>query len=173
MSPLRRLARPLLAAGFVVNGVDSLRNPQPHVALAENAGLTDADRLVRINGATQVAGGLLLTTNRLPRLAALVLASSLVPTAAVRDAFWSESDPAARQHKKQGLLADLGLLGGLLVATADTGGRESVPHAAVRLSRRARRRAAKRAARLERAAQRIETAIAEQVRRAGDALPTG
>lgn len=173
MSPLRRLARPLLAAGFVVNGVDALRNPQPHVALARSAGLTDADRLVRVNGATQVAGGVLLATNRFPRLAALVLVGSLLPTAAVRDAFWSESDDAARQRKKEGLLADLGLLGGLLVATADTGGRESVPHAAARLSRRARRRAAARVARLEKAAQHLETAIAEQTRRAGDALPLG
>jgi putative oxidoreductase len=162
VSPTRRLARPLLAATFVAEGVDALRNPAPHVALAQGAGLTDADRLVRINAATKVGGGILLAANRLPRLAALALAASLVPTAAVRDAFWSESDPTAKQAKREGLLKDLGLLGGLLVATADTGGRESVPHAAARLSRRARRKAAKRAARLQ-----------EQAQEASSRLPVG
>lgn len=173
MSPVRRLARPLLAAGFVVGGAEALRNPGPHVALAESAGLSDAERLVRLNSATQLAGGVLLAANRLPRLTALVLAGTLLPTAAVRDAFWSETDPQAKARKKQGLLSDLGILGGLLVATADTGGRESVPHAAARLSRRARRKAAKRAAALESAAQRLSERAQEQAGRAADLLPVG
>ncbi|MFN2521777.1 MAG: hypothetical protein ABR614_00470 [Mycobacteriales bacterium] len=35
------------------------------------------------------------------------------------------------------------MLGGLLLAAADTGGRESIPHAAGRVTRRAKKRAAK------------------------------
>jgi putative oxidoreductase len=143
VSPIRRLARPLLATTFIADGVDALRNPAPHVAMAEGAGLNEAETLVKINAATKVGGGALLVLNRLPRLSALALAASLVPTTMVRNAFWSETDPDAKAKKQQGLLTDLGLLGGLLVATADTGGRESVPHAAARISRRTRRRAAK------------------------------
>lgn len=171
MSPVRRLARPLLAATFVAEGVDALRNPQPHVALAEGAGLSDADRLVRVSAGVKVGAGVLLAANRMPRLTSLALAASLVPTAAVRDAFWSEPDPTAKQGKRDALLKDLGLLGGLLVAAADTGGRESVPHAAGRLSKRARRKAAKRAAALEQAAQRISAKAQQQAARAGDLLP--
>ena len=164
MSPTRRLARPLLAATFVAEGVDSLRNPAPHVAMAEEAGLTGAERLVQVNGATRVGAGLLLATNRLPRLSALALAASVVPTTAVRNAFWAETDESARAEKRQGLVRDLSLLGGLLVAAADTGGRESVPHAAARLSRRARRKAAKRAARAHKSA-------SHAVHAAADVLP--
>ncbi len=149
---IRRLARPLLAATFIAEGADALRNPAPHVALAEGAGLDQAGRLVQVNAATKVGGGALLAMNRLPRLSALALAASLLPTAAVRNAFWSESDPAARSRKQQGFITDLGLLGGLLLATADQGGRESVPHAAARVTRRTKRKAAKKAARAQKAA---------------------
>lgn len=173
MSPTRRLARPLLAATFLNDGVDALRNPAPHVALAEQAGLSDAARLVRLNSAVKVGGGALLALNRMPRLSALALAATHLPTAAVRNAFWSETDPQAKAAKKAGFVTDLGLLGGLLVATADTGGRESVPHAAARVSRRARRRAAKRVEKLEKAAQAVEQAIERSAKKAGDALPIG
>ena len=153
MSPIRRLARPLLAATFVADGVEALRNPAPHVSQAEAAGLTDAGKLVQISAATKVGGGALLAMNRLPRLSSLALAASLVPTTMVRNSFWSEDDPQAKAQKKQGFVTDLGLLGGLLVATADTGGRESVPHAAARISRRAKRKAAKSTARASKRAE--------------------
>ncbi|HWH29754.1 MAG TPA: DoxX family membrane protein [Mycobacteriales bacterium] len=170
---IRRLARPLLAATFIAEGVDALRNPTPHVQQARAAGLDDAERLVQVNAATKVGGGALLALDKLPRLSALALAASLVPTTLVRNAFWSEDDPQARAQKKSGLVTDLGLLGGLLVATADTGGRESVPHAAARLSRRARRKAAKRAAAAHKKAARAQHKAGEVVHAAAEALPLG
>jgi uncharacterized membrane protein YphA (DoxX/SURF4 family) len=89
-----------------------------------------------------VVGGLALATGRLPRLSALVLAGSLVPTTVVGHPFWAESEPTVRTGQRVHFAKNLGLLGGLLLAVADTGGRESLPHAATRLSRRSRRRAA-------------------------------
>jgi putative oxidoreductase len=35
MSPIRRIARPLLAAVFISGGIDVLRNPEPRVNKAE------------------------------------------------------------------------------------------------------------------------------------------
>jgi putative oxidoreductase len=163
---IRRLARPLLAATFIAEGVDALRNPGPHVQLAEGAGLSEAEKLVKVNAATKVGGGALLALNKLPRLSALALAASLVPTSAVRNAFWSESDPDVKARKQQGFITDLGLLGGLLVATADTGGRESVPHAAARVTRRTKKKAAKRAAKAHQSAD-------KRAKQAGKALPIG
>lgn len=170
---IRRLARPMLAATFVAEGVDALRNPAPHVQQAQGAGLSDAERLVQINAATKVGGGALLALNKLPRLSSLALAASLVPTTVVRNAFWSESDPERKAQKRAGLVTDLGLLGGLLIATADTGGRESVPHAAARLSRRARRKAAKQAAAAHKKAAKAQKKAGSVVHAAADALPIG
>ncbi len=156
MSPLRTLARPLLASIFVVGGAAALKEPGGRVETVRAAGLDQPERLVRVNAATQVVAGLALATGRLPRIAAAVLAGSLVPTTVVGHGFWSVP-PERRQSEQIQFLKNVGLLGGLLLAVADTGGRESVPHAVSRAARRAARRA-------ERSTQRAAT-------RAAAALP--
>ena len=139
---MRRLARPLLAGMFIAGGADALRNPGPRVELVRNAGLSSPEQLVRANAAADLVAGLMLATNRLPRLSALVLAGSLVPTTYVGHPFWTEKDKSVRKQQQVHFLKNLGLLGGLLIAVADTGGRESLPHAAGRVSRTARKRLA-------------------------------
>ena len=143
MSPTRTLARPLLASMFIAGGLDALRNPGPRQDLVAKAGLQDPEKLVRVNAATQVVGGLALATGRLPRLSALALAGSLVPTTYVGHPFWSEDDKAAMRTQRTQFFKNLSMLGGLILAAADTGGRESIPHAAGRISRRAAKKARK------------------------------
>lgn len=153
---MRRLARPLLASTFVTSGVDVLRNPGPRVELVRAAGLSNPEQLVRANAATHVIGGFMLATNRLPRLSALVLAGSLVPTTWFGHPFWTEKDKERKKQQQAHFMKNLGLLGGLLLAAADTGGRESIPHAAGRVSRSA----AKKVARAEhRAAEKVHSAL--------------
>ncbi len=142
MSPIRRLARPLLAGIFVAGGVDALRQPGPRIELARAAGLSSPEDLVRANALVDVTAGLALAANRVPRLSALVLACSLVPTTYVGHPFWAEKDKVVRKQQQVHFLKNLGVLGGLLLAVVDTGGRESLPHAAGRVSRRARKKAA-------------------------------
>ena len=149
MSPTRALARPLLAAMYVVDGASALRSPGGRVDAVRAAGLSEPEKLVRANAATQLVGGLALATGRLPRLSALALAATMVPTTYVGHPFWSESDPAAKQGQQLQFLKNLSMLGGLMIAAADTGGRESLPHAAGRVSRRAKRKASKAAAKAQ------------------------
>ena len=143
MSPIRTVARPLMAATFVRGGVEVLRNPGEQRAALAQAGFSNADQLVRLNGATMVGGGLALATGRLPRLSALALAASLVPATYAGHAFWAETDKQLKKDQQAHFFKNLSLLGGLLIAVADTGGRESLPHAAGRLTRRAQKKAAK------------------------------
>ena len=152
MSPIRTLARPMLAAMFVTGGVDALRNPGARPDLVAKAGLDNADQLVRINAATMVVGGLGLASGKLPRLSALALAGTMVPTTVVGHPFWSESDKAARKSQQVQFFKNVSMLGGLLLAAADTGGRESIPHAAGRITRSTTRKAAKAAAKAKKAA---------------------
>jgi Flp pilus assembly protein TadD len=72
---------------------------------------------------------------------ALALAGTLVPTTYVGHPFWAAPDAAAKQQQQVHFFKNLGLLGGLLLAAADTGGRESLPHAASRVSRRTAKQA--------------------------------
>ena len=149
MGIVRRAARPLLAATFVANGVETLLEPGPRIEQVREAGLdrlpVDAATLTRTSAAVQVGAGAMLATNRLPRLSALALAASLVPTTYAGAPFWSETDKQARGQKRHDLLTNLGLLGGLLIAAADTGGRESLPHKVSRTTRKAAKKAAKKA----------------------------
>src|ERR1700722_8498845 len=92
MTVLRALARPMLASVFIVQGYNTLREPERVASKAEPvvrllaervpAVPVKTDQAVRLNGAIQLAAGSLLALGRLPRLSALVLAATLVPTTA-------------------------------------------------------------------------------------------
>ena len=169
MTVLRRVARPLLAGIFISGGVDALRNPASKTtpaaediasSLADNipalAG-KDPETLVRINGGVQLAAGTLLALGRFPRLSALALAVSIVPTTAAGHRFWEAQEPMQRAQQRIHFLKNTSILGGLLLAAADTEGKPGIgwrtrhtaehAEAAIERSRRAARRAAKTARR--------------------------
>ncbi len=135
MSLLRVLGRPMLASIFIAGGLDTLRHPDRVAGLAEPVVRPVTDRLralpdrtedsVRLNGAVQVAAGLLLATGRMSRPAALAIAATLVPTTLAAHRFWEEDAGDKSQHRIH-FLKNLGLLGGLLIAADDTGSRPSV-----------------------------------------------
>ncbi|MDX2357233.1 DoxX family membrane protein [Dietzia sp. PP-33] len=144
---IRRLARPMLATVFVIDGVETLRNPQAHVAKAAplvdkaaplvekgeqavNEHVTtsvppvtkDTETLVKALAGVKVGAGVLFALGKAPRLSALALTASHLPTTVTRNDFWAESDPAAKSRKTTGLATDVALLGALLLASVDTAG---------------------------------------------------
>lgn len=144
---LRGLARPLLGATFIAAGVEALRESdrrrQQAQALSGSLGLGDPATVTKAVAGTQIGAGLMLATGRMPRLSALALALTVVPDAVTGHAFWSEQDKQQKQVQRGLFVRDLGLLGGLLVSVADTGGRESVPHRAMRTASSATKKAKK------------------------------
>lgn len=139
MSLVRRVARPLLSAMFLVGGLDALRHPATKVGkagplvdrLAGPLGLpNDPELLVRANGAAMLGGGALLALGRLPRVASTVLAATLVPTTFAGHPYWEETDPAKRANQRVHFLKNLGLLGGVLLAAVDTEGRPGLAYRA-------------------------------------------
>ncbi|MEV6430703.1 DoxX family protein [Nocardia sp. NPDC051463] len=138
---LRRLARPLLAASFVADGVDTLMHPEPRAKAAtalvqrgeerlpDNLAAklpSDTATVVRVNAIAQVSGGVLLALGKMPRLASLVLAATVIPAAVTEQDFWAEQDPDRKAAKRNAFLKDMGLLGGLMIAAADTAGKPSL-----------------------------------------------
>jgi len=156
---------------FVTGGLDSFRRPETKVPAADPIAPRIAEKLpylpedtaslVRINGAAQVAAGLLLATGRFPRLSSAVLAGSLVPTTLAGHRFWEEQDETRRAQQRIHFFKNLSMLGGLMLAAVDTEGRPGLAwraqhaahHAAVGTGRTTRtaRREAKLAARTARA----------------------
>jgi uncharacterized membrane protein YphA (DoxX/SURF4 family) len=137
---IRRIARPLLSAVFIGQGVETLRNPKVTLDAAQTAVTTlqtlpdpvgtnipsNPETVARINAAVQVGGGLLLATGRLPRIASAALAFTVIPGSLGGHLFWNEPDPERRVQKRRDLLTDLSLLGGLIIASADTAGKPSL-----------------------------------------------
>lgn len=137
MSLARRAARAALAASFVTGGLDQIRNPQPKAGPASPIAKPIADRvpqlpndpesLVKIDGAIKVVGGLGLVFGPFARPAALLLAGSMVPTTLAAHRFWETTDPDQKVSDKVEFFKNVSLVGGLLIAALDTGGRPSIP----------------------------------------------
>lgn len=149
---VRRIARPLLAAPFVYGGVSTLRKPQDRVPgarpvvekIADTADKQlpvelprDVEQWVKIDAAVKVAAGSLFALNRFPRLTALVLSASIVPTTLAGHRFWEHDDPTEQFGQISNFLKNTGLLGGLLLAAVDTEGKPSVGYRTKRAARRA------------------------------------
>lgn len=148
MTVVRRIARPMMAAIFVTNGLDSLRHPAkpaqvaaPAIkALAGHLKLPDDPELiVRANGATMLVAGTMLGVGKFPRIAALALAATIVPATYTAHAFWAIEDPAERAQQKTHFLKNIGLLGGVLLASVDTAGQPGLAYRARRVGFEARR----------------------------------
>ena len=154
MTAIRLIARPMLASMFVMGGINSLKNPdamaeraepvteklEPMVDQATSPAPVHLDQrqLVILNGVIHVVGGAMLATGKLPRLAALALAATLVPTTIGGHRFWEESDPTARQNQQIHFFKNVSMMGGLLLASLDTEGRPSLAWRAKRGARHAR-----------------------------------
>ncbi|MBO0775758.1 MAG: DoxX family membrane protein [Actinobacteria bacterium] len=128
LAPLRPAARFLTGSTYALLGFDALRAPGGRV---EQAGPVlaamrtvvplpaDDELVVRGNAAVMVAGGTLLALGIAPRLSALALAVSLVPTTLAGHAYWTVEDPAARKVQRIQFHKNMAMIGGLLFAALD------------------------------------------------------
>jgi putative oxidoreductase len=127
---IRTLGRLLLAWVFVYSGQDVLRDPEPR---AKTAGpFIDTIRgivpylpedkilLVRANAGMMLAAGTLLALGKYPRLAAIALVASLVPTTLAGHRFWTIQEPTPRAQQVIHVNKNLAMIGGLLVFALQT-----------------------------------------------------
>ena len=152
MSVVRAAARPMMASIFVIQGYDTLLHPEKVAPRAESlvqslsekipAVPEQTEQAVRINGAVQLVAGSLLALGRLPRLSALALAATLIPTTVAGHPFWATDDKQERAQQRIHFLKNAAMLGGLLIAAADTGGDPSLAWRGRHVVRSARRDAA-------------------------------
>ncbi|HET6499955.1 MAG TPA: DoxX family protein [Amycolatopsis sp.] len=151
---LRRLARPLLSSIFVYGGINALRQAEGHAELAKpfldstigqrrlpEQVPTDPVTLVRADAVVKIVAGSALAFGKLPRLSALALAGSLLPTTLAGHAFWAAKDAGERQDRLIHFLKNAALAGGLLIAAADTAGKPSLGRRAHRAAKKASKKA--------------------------------
>jgi putative oxidoreductase len=128
LGPLRPAARILTGSTYVLLGFDALKAPGARVDLAAPvlAGVRkavplpeDDELVVRANAGVQVVAGAMLALGWAPRLSALALAGSLIPTTLAGHAYWNVEDPAARKRQQIQFHKNMALIGGLLFAALD------------------------------------------------------
>jgi putative oxidoreductase len=120
MALLDRIARLAIAAPFVWLGAEAALAPGARVGMAVDLGIPEsvAPQLVRLNGATMVAGGLGIALGVGPGLAGAALTASMIPTTLAGHSFWKEDDPMARKLNRIHFLKNVGLLGAALAIAA-------------------------------------------------------
>lgn len=138
MDLLRSFARPMLAASFIVDGVDAIARPKRHVQkfervapLLEKTGLppvisADVTNLTRATGAVSVVAGLGLATGAAPRTSAAVLAALNVPLTLINNPVWAARGKDERSEALSGLMRGGALGAGLLLAAVDREGDPSL-----------------------------------------------
>ncbi|XRQ04402.1 DoxX family membrane protein [Actinomadura welshii] len=129
MRPFTTLARPFVAAPYIMTGLDAIRDPRERAERVGPAVKPVADRiewlpkdpetLVRMEGALSLGTGALLLTGRFRRLTTLLLAAQLVPALATEHRFWSEDDPERRANERSHLLKNAGMFGALLMVATE------------------------------------------------------
>jgi putative oxidoreductase len=139
----------MLASIFAIQGFDTLLRPERVAPLAEPVVGPIAERVpavpakavqaVRINGAVQLVAGSLLAVGRWPRLSALAIAATLVPTTLAGHRFWEADDAQERAQQRIHFLKNISMLGGLLITAADTAGSPSLAWRGRHAARTARR----------------------------------
>ena len=133
MSPIRLTPRPILAAAYILNGVDRLRKPEPPAAsvgpLLNQARKqvdvpVDAVTLARATGVAQVAAGSMLAIGRFPRLSASILVGTyLLDTVGERLSADKTTSKEEKKARNERTLLRTSMLGGALLAAVDTAGR--------------------------------------------------
>jgi len=128
LAPLRPAARILTGSTYALLGFDALRAPGARVdqaapvlaAIRKGVPLPEDDELVvRANAAAMVVAGTMLAMGRAPRLSALVLAGSLIPTTLAGHSYWKVEDPDARKIQRIQFHKNMAMIGGLLFAALD------------------------------------------------------
>lgn len=135
---IRKIARPMLASAFVIDGVQTVLNPASHKESADSvlkqvrAAVPrqyrafipkDPETAAQIVGGVKACAASLFALGKAPRTAAGLLTATSLASLAGRNAFWDTDDEDEKTRRKAGALTDLALTGGVLLATVDTDGK--------------------------------------------------
>lgn len=135
---IRKLARPMLASVYIADGVNTVKNASAHANDAERVVNTiksvlpsqyaqyipsDPETVAKINGGLKIGAGSTFALGKAPRLSAGLLAVSTVGSLLGRNAFWEAKNADEKARRRNGAMTNVALLGGVLIASADTEGK--------------------------------------------------
>lgn len=175
MSLVRRIARPLLAAPFIFQGVRTVMRPEREIdtypqafemvdsTLSQSSlpDAVDARRVLQATGAVAAGAGLLYATDHFPRAAAATLLVTSTVGWAGRKKVWELSGEELKDEV-QAILTNAGLLGGVMLAVVDTDGKPSTAYRLHAFVERAQKNAEAKQRELEKKAQSAKKTVAKK-----------
>lgn len=151
---IRKIARPMLASVFVIDGVETVMNPAGRKDGAESALAQvraalprqyraflpkDPETAAQLVGGIKAGAGSLFALGKAPRTSATLLAATTLPSLLGRNAFWDTDDEDEKARRRTGALTDMALAGGVLLASVDTAGKPDMKWRAQNAARVARK----------------------------------
>lgn len=124
-----------MAALFVQGGLNAWKNSAQLAGKASKVTepleeMTTADvraeQLVKANAGVQIAAGGLFALGVAPRVMSIVLGATLIPTTLAGHRFWEMDDGPERSAQQIHFVKNAAVMGGLIFAALDTGGRPSI-----------------------------------------------
>ncbi len=110
--------RILLAAIFLISGLNKLSDFSGTATFMAGAGLPASEFLLVLTILIEVAGGLLIVLGLYTRQLSLILFLFMIPVTAVFHNPWGAGDPAQLQQQMIHFLNNLAIMGGLLHLSA-------------------------------------------------------
>ncbi|MCJ8504471.1 DoxX family membrane protein [Kocuria flava] len=177
MSIVRRIARPLLATGYVANGVESFRNSSsaaqhlaPVVTAAGKAfpqagpALGNPAMVAQGLAAAQVGAAVLFALGRLPRLSAGVLVTTTALNAYADYRAAEAGTPEQKAARRSTAFKNSSLVGAVMLAAVDTEGSPSLLWRAEHLAEDVRKNARKLGKDTQKQVARAEKAVQHAVK---------
>lgn len=156
MSIVRRLARPLLATGYIAGGVEAFRDSSAAAekldpVLKQVEQMLPQVRPVTANraqvaqgiAAAQVLAASALALSKLPRLSASVLLGTTAINGFVQYQSADTSTKEGTSQRRSNVFKNLSLIGAVMIASVDTAGNPSLAWRASHLADDVRKNAAK------------------------------
>lgn len=119
MSLFKTLGHAALASMFIFGGANAFVEPGGRVQKVEAAGIPQPRQATMLNGAVMTVAGTTLAFGIFPKLSALALIGSLIPTTYIGHAFWAEENEQARSMHLTQFYKNAAMLGGLLLVLAE------------------------------------------------------
>ena len=117
---LKWLARLCMSGVFILGGYEAFTEPAPRSKRLPNVGMPESELAVKVNAATMVVSGIALGLGIFPRLAALILLGSMLPTTLAGHPFWKKEQEGTMKQRRIQFTKNLGLIGGLLLVLASS-----------------------------------------------------
>ena len=116
---IKTLGHLLLSAVFISGGSAAFLEPGERSQKVAAAGIPYAHEATMLNGAVMMIAGTMLALDIAPKLSALALIGTLIPTTFVGHPFWKETDSKIRAHHQIHFLKNLATLGGLIAVLSE------------------------------------------------------